>query len=291
MTALDTIKLARRLSGMAHVLVEPSRKFSFELRRRVDDRNAYGGAIAIYWPGTPSRTLFLPNRQFADKQQAQEAIFERVRLSLFTQTTKYGCTWSNLQEQKAKKKIRELKELDSEKLNEYIELADQELQSKDEEIARLEEQIARMQEKFYSDDLAETGHRRSLVLHGNESDLYQGEIINIIMDMIERELKGMDENSRRRIVLEDLFEVNKTSQQSERDEIILEVKRLLKDYRSMTGKLKNDLEAVGFDIKEDGNHYKMYFRGERRCPVVLPKSGSDHRGGMNNISALKRQIF
>src|SRR5690606_6863648 len=47
---IDPIELAEWLAGMAHVVVEPSRHFSFALARHVARRNPYGGAIGVFWP-------------------------------------------------------------------------------------------------------------------------------------------------------------------------------------------------------------------------------------------------
>src|SRR5690606_21637042 len=58
---LDCRQLAKRLCGLAHVVIEPDRKFSFEVRDLVDGENPYGGAIGVFWPqggGAPLR--FLP---------------------------------------------------------------------------------------------------------------------------------------------------------------------------------------------------------------------------------------
>ncbi len=47
---VDADELAAWLGGMAHVVVEPSRYFSFALARNTRRANAYGGAVSIYWP-------------------------------------------------------------------------------------------------------------------------------------------------------------------------------------------------------------------------------------------------
>ncbi|MBO8087817.1 MAG: hypothetical protein J7D61_17430, partial [Marichromatium sp.] len=63
---INPAKLSHWLSGMAHVLVEPNRSFSFDLAPLVYRENAYGGAIAIYWPDGIGKWLFLPQGKYLD---------------------------------------------------------------------------------------------------------------------------------------------------------------------------------------------------------------------------------
>ena len=141
---IDAGQLAEWLSGMAHVIVEPSRSFSFDLMREVYSENAYGGAVAIYWPDGIGKWLFLPKGEEKDPRNMQIAIAKKVRLSLLSQRTKRECTWSYIQELKSKKRIRELRESGSDKVDDYIIAFDEELSSKNEEIQRLEQEINRL---------------------------------------------------------------------------------------------------------------------------------------------------
>ena len=65
--ALDVTKLAHWSAGMAHVVVEPSRRFSFIVANKVANSNPYDGAVSVCWPhGTGRQTKFLviiPSRQ------------------------------------------------------------------------------------------------------------------------------------------------------------------------------------------------------------------------------------
>lgn len=50
-TILDEEKLAFDMGGLAHVFVEPSRRFSITLMNKCKHKNPYGGTIAICIPG------------------------------------------------------------------------------------------------------------------------------------------------------------------------------------------------------------------------------------------------
>jgi len=51
------------------------------------------------------------------------------------------------------------------------------------------------------------------------------------------------------------------------------------------------LETLGFSISDDGKHYKLTYMGDERYVFALPKSGSDHRGGLNAASDIGKRIF
>lgn len=59
---LDVASLAKKSSGVAHVIVEPDRGFSFKLMEACDGTNPYGGAIGIVTPdGKQIGRLFRKN--------------------------------------------------------------------------------------------------------------------------------------------------------------------------------------------------------------------------------------
>ena len=55
--AIDPRRLASRLAGRAHVVVEPGNSFSRQLQALTKSTNVYGGTVGIYWPegGEPRR--------------------------------------------------------------------------------------------------------------------------------------------------------------------------------------------------------------------------------------------
>lgn len=287
--SIDAGQLAQWLSGMAHVIVEPSRSFSFDLMREVYSENAYGGAVAIYWPDGIGKWLFLPKGETKDPKNMQIAIAKKVRLSLLSQRTKRECTWGYIQELKSKKRIRELRESGSDKVDDYILAFDEELSSKNEEILRLEQEINRLKYGRYDQVSSSPISGRSLHLNGNELDLYQGERLSILLDALSTAVESAEQHSRRRQILEDLIEAN--NQEGQREEILDTLKGLLRSYSSMNGSTRSELERLGFQVLEDGKHYKLIFRGDERYPIILAKTGSDHRGGMNAFSDFKKRLF
>lgn len=286
---IDADQLAKWLSGMAHVVVEPSRSFSFKLMHQVYGENAYGGAVGIYWPDGVGKWLFLPTGKYADAKEMQVAVAWKVRASLLSQRTKRECTWSNLHELIARRRLQELRDSGSGNIEEYIRHFDAEISSKDEEIRRLEAEISRIKYARQPINGSADGRTSGLSLASKEKDLYQAERLDILIDVLKPAAEAAEPHSRRRDVLQDIIDQNENS--GERDEILERLKTVLRQYNSMTSSSRAELESLGFAIHDEGKHYKLIYRDDSRYPFILAKTGSDWRGGMNAFSDLKRRIF
>lgn len=286
---IDAVQLAHWLSGMAHVIVEPTRRFSYELMHMVDGENAYGGAVAIYWPDGIGKWLFLPTGENSDPKQMQIGVSRKVRMSLLSQRTRRDCTLSYLQEIKTRRRIQELRDSGSSEVDEWSEMFDREMESKNEEIQRLENEINRLKYAARYEGEARAEDRRGLVLQGRERDLFQGERLAVVIDALKKEIAASEPYSRRRAVVEDLIVSNE--QEGQRESMLDELKETLRQYSSMSSAARTTLERLGFEITEEGKHYKLIFRGDNRFPFTLPKTGSDYRGGLNAFSDMKKKLF
>lgn len=58
----------------------------------------------------------------------------------------------------------------------------------------------------------------------------------------------------------------------------------------MSGRLRQDLEDLGFEITE-GKHYKLTYYGDGRYYTVFAKTPSDGRSGKNNAQTVIRTVF
>lgn len=286
---VDADQIAKWLSGMAHVVVEPSRSFSFKLMHHVYGENAYGGAVGIYWPDGVGKWLFLPAGKYSDPKEMQIAVAKKVRASLLSQRTKRECTWSNLHELIARKRLQELRDSGSGDIDEYIRHFDAEISSKDEEIRRLETELSRA--KYSRQPINEIDAEKvsGLTLASKERDLHQAERLDILIDVLKPAAEAAEPNSRRRDILQDFIDQNENS--GERDAILERLKQALRQYNSMTPLVRAELESLGFVIHDEGKHYKLIYRNDSRYPFILAKTGSDWRGGMNAFSDLKRRVF
>lgn len=125
---------------------------------------------------------------------------------------------------------------------------------------------------------------------GRERDFYPNEVLGILLDAIEDAVSRVPQDSRRQHVLKSIVEANPL-QGNPFDSRREQLKTMLRGMRTVDARMRRDLEDMGFSISEDGKHYKLVFQGDDRYTYTLPKSGSDHRGGMNAASDIARLLF
>jgi len=257
---LDPKILSKWLSGMAHVVVEPSRSFSSRIARQVYGENVYGGAIAIYWPDGIGKWIYLPSK-WSSPSHLQSAIAQKVRLSLLYQRVRRECTWPYLQEIISRQKLEALRASGSDNVEEYIAHFDKEISSKNEEIQRLESELVRA--RYSRRELRRSGEdgEHSINLQTPEPDLYQGEQTGLIIDALKAAATSAEPHSRRRDIFEALVEGNDNP--GDRDHILDRLKDVLRQYTSMSASVRSELENIGFSISEDGKHYKLLFKTMR----------------------------
>ncbi|MDJ1521774.1 hypothetical protein MF545_06670 [Stenotrophomonas maltophilia] len=286
--ALDADQLAQWLSAMAHVVVEPSRKFSTMLSREVYGENPYGGAVAIFWPDGVGRWLYLPDR-WESRSALQGAIVRKIRSSLLFQRTKRECTWAFVQEVVSRQSLEALRQTGSGKVEDYIAYFDKELADSREEVRRLEAELNRVKFSRWTTAEREYGEGTTIDLVTTERDLYQGEHLSVVLEALSRASESAQDNSRRRHVLDTLIAANR--HEGEREMILATLKEVLSQYESMNSSVRKELEGLGFEIREVGKHYKLIFRNDERFPFILSRTSSDWRSGKNAMTEIRKQLF
>ncbi len=286
---LDVDRLAEQVAGMAHVVVEPNRAFSLRLKLEVDSENVYGGTIGVYWPDGAGRRAFFMGSQFDSPGSIVHAVFEELRTALNNRRALTRCTWATVQESVSRQALSQLKAAGSQELTLYVEEFDKELAAKADQLADAENEVRRLQAEVRRyESLLSSGGRR-LLKTGSEQDLYPREIYSIIASVLAEAAKRVPTDSRRQHVLKDLSEANPAS--DEGDAIRDRLKELLRGSRGIDRKIRRGLEEMGFEISGEGKHHKIAFRGDDRYTFTLPRSGSDHRGGLNSASDIARLLF
>lgn len=281
--------LAETLAGMAHVLVEPNRPFSLRLMNEVGSQNVYGGAIGVYWPEGGGRRSFFLHHESESPLEMERAVVEEVRSALANRRPLARVTWSAVQELISRRAFAALREQGSTEVQKYVDEFDKELKSKQDEIEDAEREIFRLEaevRKYQAQNPMQSG----LVLQTTpEQDLYAGEILGVVRDAIVDAVTRVTEDSRRKHILSSIVSANPSSGEAEAMRGRLKV--LLRDFKSMDAKVRSALQGIGFDISEDGKHYKIVFQGDDRYTFTMPKSGSDHRGGLNLASDISRLLL
>ncbi len=292
--AVDCEQIAIELAGMAHVLVEPNRHFSNRLRSEVDSQNVYGGSIGIYWPlGSGRRSVFHISGYDSPKD-LKNAICNELRTALVNRRSRSDCTWSSVQEKVSKKRLDHLRNSGSEDLKQFIEEFDQENEAARSKLKEAELEIVRLQNEVYSLECRvlpseNTGVMASLgVSFGNEQELYPGEFACVLVESCSSQLHNSTEDSRRKHLLQAVADDNQAANNKVKRE---EIKEILRNYTKMSPTIRKQLQAFGFAITEDGRHFKLVYADDDRYTFILPKSGSDHRGGLNAAGDIARLLF
>lgn len=287
---VDSGRLASDLAGMAHVVVEPNRPFSLRLKIEVDSENVYGGTVGVYWPDGGGRRSFFIGREFESPDEVARAIFEEVRTALTNRRPLDRCTWAFVQEAVSRQAIRTLRASGSQAIEKYVETFDKELEAKAQRLEDAEKEITRLRAELRIYEARLPAGAASLLKAGSEQDLYPNEVLAIVRSAIEDATTRVPADSRRQHVLTAVLEANPASEDiaGKRRE---ELKQLLRGSKGVDAKLRRGLEEMGFSITEDGKHYKLVFQGDDRYTFTLPKSGGDHRGGLNAAGDIARLLF
>lgn len=279
--------LAKVLGGMAHVLVEPDRSFSRALQSDVGSRNAYGGSIGIYWPHGDSFKLLVD--PYATREiDARHDVVDKVLRSLLNRRPLTRCTWSRAEADVASDVFRKLRDSGSQEINDYVAVFDSELQAKDRQIEDAESEIQKLTARLRQMDTQRADFETFLKID-NEQEFFEGEFANIIKEGIFGAVESAQNGSRRQHILTAFHLSLNTSDvaRAKRDEL----KKLLRGYTSMTKVIRDGLIKLGFSIAEDRKHYKLTYMQDERYGFTLPKTGSDHRGGMNAVSDIAKRIY
>lgn len=286
---VDPPKLASDLCGMAHIVVEPNRPFSVRLKLDVAAQNVYGGTVGVYWPeGTGRRSFFL-GQEFESSSDLERAITEEVRSALVNRRPLERCSWSTLKQIASRQAQMALLTAGSRDLAGYAELAKQELNETQNKLEAAEREARRLQAEIRMYEARLSASAGVTLKTGTEQELFAGEIADIICDALLDASTRVPVDSRRAHVLAAILSANAVGGEAVR--MRDSIKALLRGSTSLTARLRRGLEDLGFAVEEGGKHHKIIFRGDDRYTFTLPKTGSDHRGGLNAANDIARLLL
>lgn len=286
---IDPLLLAKTVSGMAHVFVEPSRAFSVKLMGISASRNPYGGTIGVYWPESNARKSYYLDEKHGTGDIIQADIFNDIRIALSNRRQRTDCNWLHLKEIIARCKYEKLKAAGSTELNEYVEMFNSDMEAKDARLTEAEQEISRITAELRKYNSTNHSSFDGLIAAGEEQDLYRGEIRDIVIQSLQDALNNSHSDSRRQHVIRDLLLRNKVVGQAVAFEE--KIKSIFKAGIDMDSKTRNALAGLGFDISEDGKHFKAIFQGDGRYTFAISKTSSDSRAGKNLTSDINNKLF
>lgn len=280
-------RLARKLAGMAHVVIEPeSTIFSHKLKHMVSSKNAYGGALGIYWPNGQGINIYKRGEMSAF--ELEDLIAEQIIKAITSLTPQNRNGWGEIHNAKTRKAIQAIKEEGKTSI-ELVGLYEDENCSLREEAKELGAKIQYLESRIraFTEKAIVQGDLKINV--GTEDDLFPNEIMEIILTTLKKSLSTMHAKSRFHDVITSIVNANQCN--GEIDSHDKALKQAMVGYRSMTPKLQAILEQIGFSINDEGKHLKLTYHDDPRYTYVLPKTGSDRRGSLNAYSDISNITF
>lgn len=280
-------KMAQDLAGVAHVVCEPSREFSFDLRDYVGGGNVYNGTVAIALPGEGFVRRGYVGRSIPDAAALREYVEDSAFALRSAMPTKQGWDWIELQDQL----IRHQREAEKKRLStsETEALWLEEVANKDERIAILEAELKEIR-AAYRDQCSE---QRDIVFQGACPEIYPGEHVDRIRAALEFCIeKGADAGWDRRslAVFADLMQVIPPS--SALHELRQDLQRATRDPARLNAEMRKLLQRHGYMFKSDNGHSRMAaaagFVG--LDSITLMNTPSDRRG-LDNLRSDVEKIL
>lgn len=279
-------KLARDLGGVAHVVVEPNRSFSFRLRDDSDGANVYGGAIGLSLP----RRGFIRRVALGWKCQTTIELANTIRAATIAQRSQMparGWDWTELQEQA----LRARRDRDRNKLTaEEVETLYKE------EIATLNDRINELQRELDAGRETEPdGGEVSLdeLVRRFGPEIYVGEISDRIRYAVRVALSVADQkgiDARSRAVFGQILDGLSVSPGL--GELKGDIDRVVKDPRRIATELTRLLCRHGFQEKSDNKHIRLQardgFLGLQN--VTIPKTPGEYQGLKNQKSQIESNL-
>lgn len=286
--AVEPGALAEMVAGTAHVVVEPSRDFSRKLAPRTSWNNPYGGAVAVHWPSDAGvQTRLVPNR-FLGAHQYPLLLVSAVLKASNSLRPPPLCSWTHIEDLASRGRVEALRRQGSQAVEEYTKAFDGEIAAKEEKIRQGEEEIGRLKQEIQRLEGVLRSPEARVLTPGNERAFYRGEIRDAVHRALEHARAHFLPDGRMLHILEDLLAANPLSEEGQALE---DAFRCLATSSEFGRRERQALERVGFEITEDGKHFKATLGGDDRYVFTIPKSPSDWRSMKNNASDLRKKLL
>lgn len=312
--SVDVGLLASRLKGVAHVLVQGHAKNNYRIRIACNSQNEYFGAIGVYYPtpGMPRQRFFYRALQGPDELLLEKVVRAVINYAnsqivdpLYTWQGVHNALlldrWSSrgedlIQLRREKREAESAQEEAEKALDEAKKLYDYIFDASVQTIDEIKQQLKDLTHENERLTAENNGlitklsgiELLPLLVFGEEDELFPGEIKDLVLAVLDKYAHDHP-GSRRAHVFSDLVSKNEYQGINAKKETAL--KSRLKGYKNMSSTMRQFLESIGFTIGDDGKHYKLTYYHDPRYVVTFPKSGSDWRGGLNQLSELVNKMF
>ena len=295
---IDVDKLAYALKGVAHIFVQEDLETNTFIREQCNSTNEYNGAIGIYYQSDVVKHKRFLNYEYFDPTITRQNIVKEIINFTNQQSIDPLYTWdgvltSLLRDRFESQKSKRTKaERTKEETEELLDSFSNDFDALTEENGRLRSSISDLESElaFYRDAFnKKTVNDSGFLSSGSEKEFFQDEKKELILSVLSDSLANILDDTRKKHIVQDIIQQNTIKEiLSKKRE---EVKRLLTDYSGLNGKLKQELQQLGFTITEDGKHYKLTYFNDKRYIIHMAKTPSDGRAGKNIVSDINNKVF
>lgn len=265
--------LAEILSGIAHV-VYSNNEFTRILKDKTKGKVfiPFSGGVAIYSKNQKPKQLRKYDVYYGGTLDTQ--VINEVTRIVNAQVDKTAPSWSTLV-------IAEQSELleVADGLDERAKRDATRIDELGQENVRLKARI-----EYLEAALAERNSEQRLVIKAEVPEFYDGEQNDLIISILNRELtRCADKKARKYRLLSEIVEHNALVGNGQK--MFDRIKEIFEDGETLTATERAELEKMGFEITEDGKHYKIQYKDDVNWYSVS-KTPSDIRSGKNESTKI-----
>ena len=281
--------LAHRLGGVAHVVVEPSRRFSVQLMGRSLAKNPYLGAIGICIAGHGVVNKFFSGHIHRNPDDLFHAVYNTVERYVSNKVSVIGADWADMVEESVQQLRKDAKNSRFD-ADAWFALRDEETAEKDAKIAELQLELSRVQSESFATASAQASVMSDSLLQSFGSELYPGELSDRVRKIMVATSSGttsaLDERSR--LLAEHISRFTRWSGGA--SQLEARIKAAGKDSKA-DARLLNVLRELGFKVRQGGGHPVLVAEHLAGIPQqTLSASSSDHRAGRNASTQIIRDL-
>ena len=282
---VDVDKLAIWLSGIAHIIVEPSKEWSYRLKESTGSRNAHRGYIGIYYPQSLSYELF-SRSDYNNCKEMEIDISRSVQQALVNYEDIEEYNWNKVVYLLNKKKIVTLQmrgEAKEAELEEYVASFDSMNKDLNEKVRSLTAQL-----EVYKNLLKTEKADNALLNGGDLEEFFIDEKKDLVLSLLCQMKDKIPKGNRAEELLESILTANQFTNNG--THVLNEVKKVLYKGGKLNSSLKSDLKAVGFEIIDEGGHPKLLFHNNQKYKFTISGTPGSSRDGKNLYTDIDKKI-
>ncbi len=287
LTETDLEKMAYDLGGIAHVVVEPDRAFSFQLADMVERGNVYGGALGLIIPGKGVTRRLLKGWAFPDSKALAREATRLARTMRTSMPSRDGWSWTRLQE--AYTRALRKRERSRVSHEEYEQLWQEELEAKDARIRELEQALANASDTTISPASSE-GILDDNFVSALGPEIYEGEFsdrVRTALEQVAKTGKNQGWDTRSLWLFEQILSISEPSGRARA--LLSEIRRATRDNKRSARELPRLLEKYGYQPPTESKHGRQHPKAGYQGLGILTiaKTPSDHRAADNLVRQVK----